>query len=87
VHNLTSSLEGGLVFLSSYLSKHSKPCGTCWEQLRNILGTNGNILETSEEHVGTLGEHSNNDGNFYEIKILESINPYQAGLQDENTRC
>jgi hypothetical protein len=46
-----------------------------------------NMLGTTKEHVGTLGEHSNNDGNFYEIKILESINPYQAGLQDENTRC
>jgi hypothetical protein len=30
-------------------------------------------MGTYEEHVGTLREHSDNDGNFYEIKILESI--------------
>jgi hypothetical protein len=38
-----------------------------------MLGTNGNILGTCGEHVGTFREHSDNDGNFYEIKILERI--------------
>jgi hypothetical protein len=33
----------------------------------------GNILGTSREHVETLRELNGNDGNFYEIKILESI--------------
>jgi hypothetical protein len=37
-----------------------------WAQL-------GNILRASGEHVGILRELNGNDGNFYEINILESI--------------
>jgi hypothetical protein len=47
--------------------------GTYWEQLGNMSGTNRTILGTCGEHAGTLREHSDNDGNFYEIKILDRI--------------
>jgi hypothetical protein len=46
---------------------------TCWEQMGTLRKQVGNILGTSREYVGTLREFSGNDGNFYEIKILESI--------------